>query len=270
MTLESSRTTIGGGRTNDATRWQGWLAVGGGGRPSLNNDEATFEGGRVGSKTSLMWMRRSLLGETEASGYGPSEPQFAAVLVVPPPPPRPTADEEGGERGERRFSDTMANTVELIFLRHGRDLFLCHRGGDGQMMQGGSDGDGCWFGFDDRIANFEVRYAGRRHGKDGALARGSDACPLPSQQGGGGGGGVGTEAMRRPAGTTSQKMGSAMRGDSMTSRCDERPRGGRNKRARGRAGAMRSREASNERMTRGDATSSRGDEMTRRVRNKRC
>ncbi len=39
------------------------------------------------------------LGQTEASGYGPSESQFTAVVVVPPPPPPPTADGEGGGGG---------------------------------------------------------------------------------------------------------------------------------------------------------------------------
>ncbi len=142
----------------------------------------------MGSWTSLKWMRRLLLGEMEASGHSPSEPQLVVVLVVPPLTPPLTAEGEGREGGERCFPDALANMVELIFLRHGWELLLCHHGGDGLTMQGGSVSDGCWFNFDNPIANFEARYSGRQHGKAGELARGSDTGPPPSQQGWGGGG----------------------------------------------------------------------------------
>jgi hypothetical protein len=86
---------------------------------------------------------------------------------------------------------------QVNLLHHGCELFLCHCSGDGWTMQEGSDGDGRWFAFDDCIANFEARYARRRHGKDGASAWGLDALPPLSQQGEGGGGkgGLGAEAM---------------------------------------------------------------------------
>jgi hypothetical protein len=122
------------------------------------------------------------------------------VVVVPPPTPPPTADGEGRDAGEQRFPDATVNMVKSI------ELFLCHCSGDGRMIQRGSNGDGWWFDFDDRIANFEARYEGHQHGKDGALARGSAARPPLLQQGGrgGGGGGAEAEAMQRPAGTMRQ------------------------------------------------------------------
>ncbi len=55
------------------------------------------------------------MGETEASGYGPLEPQFAAVVVMPPPLPPPMANGKGGEGGEQRFQDALVNMVKLIF-----------------------------------------------------------------------------------------------------------------------------------------------------------
>ncbi len=51
MTLVALRTTIGGDGKNDATWHQRRLVVGGGGRPPLKNDEATFKGGGLGFRT---------------------------------------------------------------------------------------------------------------------------------------------------------------------------------------------------------------------------
>jgi hypothetical protein len=56
--------------------WQ----LGGGEGLHSKNDEATFKGGGVGSRTSSKWMRRLLLGKMKASGHSPSEPQFVAGM----------------------------------------------------------------------------------------------------------------------------------------------------------------------------------------------
>ena len=68
---------------------------------------------------------RSLLGRTDAVGYGPSMPRFAAVIVVPPPP---SSSEGGGwsdddldEERERRLLDGAARAVESIFRTSDRN-----------------------------------------------------------------------------------------------------------------------------------------------------
>jgi hypothetical protein len=59
----------------------------------------------------------------------------------------------GGTALPRR--DGEYGRVDL--MRLGQESFLRHRGGDERTTGGGSDGDGWWFGFNDRVVNFEAR-----------------------------------------------------------------------------------------------------------------
>ncbi len=246
----------------------GWQ-LGGGGRLPLNNDEATFEGGGVGSRTSSKWMRRSLLGKMEASGYGPSEPQFAAVIVVPPPPPPPTADGDGGEGGERRFPDTTANTVESIFcIMDGNRFFVIavvmdgRRKGGATAMVGGSTSTTALQISRRGMRDVDTGKTAHRHGDRTHVHRRRDKggeeeeewwqrrCDdRPEQQ----------DNERAARYEVTQRPASAVRGQE----------GGATKGREGNRGDENLRRRRNERMTRGDATSSRGDETTRRGRIKR-
>ncbi len=76
------------------------------------------------------------MGKMEASGYGPSEPQFVAVAIMPRPPPPPTADGEGGEGGECRFPYATANKVKLIFPVITVVMDRRHEGGAMAMVSG--------------------------------------------------------------------------------------------------------------------------------------
>ncbi len=91
----------------------------------------------MGSRTFSKWIsRRLLFGKMEALGYGPSEPQFVAVVVKPPRLLLPTANREGGEGGERCFPEATANTVKSFFcIMDGNRFFVsavvmgrCHKG----------------------------------------------------------------------------------------------------------------------------------------------
>jgi hypothetical protein len=64
---------------------------------------------------------RSLLGRTDAVGYGPSMPRFAAVVVVPPPSSSEGGSDDVDEEQERRLLDGAAKAVESIFRTSDRN-----------------------------------------------------------------------------------------------------------------------------------------------------
>jgi hypothetical protein len=57
-------------------------------------------------------------------------------------PSPPTVDREGGGGGVTTLPGCDSKYGQVNLSHHGRELFLCHCGGDGLMMQGGSNGDG--------------------------------------------------------------------------------------------------------------------------------
>ncbi|KAL3770880.1 hypothetical protein ACHAW5_003968 [Stephanodiscus triporus] len=155
------------------------------------------------SASSLGEGMRSLLGRTEASGYGPTRPRFAAVVVVPPPPPGGEGEAEE-EEGERRLLDSTARAVESIFRSADRNrIFVVavvmdgrrQNDGDGGGDDGGSTSSSTTTTIASLRANFETRLTdvdmgktAHRHGDRAHVHRRRDGGEGEEEGGGGEGG----------------------------------------------------------------------------------
>jgi hypothetical protein len=132
----------------------------------------------------------------------------------------------------------MLHLTSRVYLRLANrpSAFLCHCSVvmDGQR-KGGATAMVSGLTLTTTLQNFEVRFWDFDTGKMAHLHGDWAHVHRPCNKGGGGraGGGVMAEAMQQPARTTRQQEGSTIRGNSLISRCDERPGGWRNERMRG-------------------------------------